>query len=95
MSDKNVSTCEICGEPMPKGEEVFKHHGFSCDCPKPPLKRTKVVIEYVHRDTRDGEFWIDVLVEKRPYKEIGPFLSSAERQRAHDDLLRMIRSVSH
>ena len=31
--------CEICGEPMPVGEEMFKFHGYSGDCPKPPLKR--------------------------------------------------------
>jgi hypothetical protein len=29
--------CEICGEPMPKGEEMFKFHGYSGPCPKPPL----------------------------------------------------------
>lgn len=31
--------CEICGEPMPIGEEMFKYHGYSGDCPKPPLPR--------------------------------------------------------
>jgi hypothetical protein len=31
--------CEICGEPMPAGEEMFKYHGYSGDCPKPPLPR--------------------------------------------------------
>jgi hypothetical protein len=29
-------TCEICGEPMPPGEEMFKYHGLSGPCPKPP-----------------------------------------------------------
>jgi hypothetical protein len=31
--------CELCGEPMPPGEEMFRYHGYSCDCPKPPLPR--------------------------------------------------------
>lgn len=31
--------CKICGEPMPEGEEMFKFHGYSGDCPKPPLQR--------------------------------------------------------
>lgn len=31
--------CELCGEPMPKGEEMFKLHGYSGPCPKPPLPR--------------------------------------------------------
>ena len=25
--------CELCGNPMPKGEEMFKFHGYSGDCP--------------------------------------------------------------
>jgi hypothetical protein len=29
--------CGICGEPMPPGEEMFKFHGYSGPCPKPPL----------------------------------------------------------
>lgn len=31
--------CELCGEPMPPGEEMFKIHGLSGNCPKPPLPR--------------------------------------------------------
>jgi len=27
--------CELCGEPMPPGEEMFKYHGYSGPCPKP------------------------------------------------------------
>jgi hypothetical protein len=29
--------CELCGEPMPEGEQMFKYHGYSGPCPKPPL----------------------------------------------------------
>jgi hypothetical protein len=29
--------CSVCGEPMPEGEEMFKFHGYSGNCPKPPL----------------------------------------------------------
>jgi hypothetical protein len=29
--------CEICGESMPEGEEMFKFHGYSGPCPKPML----------------------------------------------------------
>jgi len=41
MSDTSgtVARCAICGEPMPPGEQMFKYHGFSGDCPKPPLPR--------------------------------------------------------
>lgn len=33
------ATCELCGEPMPDGEEMFKFHGYSGPCPKPPLPK--------------------------------------------------------
>lgn len=30
----DIPRCELCGEPMPKGEEMFKYHGYSGPCPK-------------------------------------------------------------
>lgn len=41
MSDeaKTPAVCGLCGFPMPKGEEMFKYHGYSGDCPSPALKR--------------------------------------------------------
>jgi hypothetical protein len=35
-------TCQLCGEPMPPGEEVFQYHGFSGPCPKPTKEATPV-----------------------------------------------------
>ena len=32
--DAKVERCELCGEPMPDGEEMFKYHGYSGSCPK-------------------------------------------------------------
>ena len=26
--------CDLCGKPMPPGEEMFKYHGYSGPCPK-------------------------------------------------------------
>ena len=34
-----TAKCAICGEPMPPGEEMFKYHGYSGDCPKPPMPK--------------------------------------------------------
>lgn len=34
-----MTKCELCGEPMPAGEEMFKYHGYSGPCPKPPLPK--------------------------------------------------------
>ena len=33
--------CELCGEPMPEGETMFKFHGYSGPCPKPPLPKSR------------------------------------------------------
>lgn len=33
--------CQLCGEPMPPGEEMFNFHGYSGPCPKPPLPRKR------------------------------------------------------
>jgi hypothetical protein len=30
--------CQICGEAMPKGEEMLKYHGYSSRCPVPASK---------------------------------------------------------
>ena len=29
--------CELCGAPMPAGEEMFRYHGHSGPCPRPPM----------------------------------------------------------
>lgn len=38
MNEK--ATCTLCGHPMPAGEEMFKFHGYSCECPSPPVSKT-------------------------------------------------------
>ena len=40
--EKETPRCSLCGEPMPPGEEMFKFHGYSGDCPKPPLSAEAV-----------------------------------------------------
>lgn len=48
----NRPACEICGEPMPENEQMFKFHGYSCPCPKSPLtKETKATQRYNSDDT--------------------------------------------
>lgn len=38
MTEKEAK-CQLCGEPMPLGEEMFFYHGYSGPCQKPPLTR--------------------------------------------------------
>lgn len=33
-----MSKCELCGEYMPRGEEMFKYHGYSGPCPEKPTR---------------------------------------------------------
>jgi len=40
-----MSVCELCGAPMPPGEETFKYHGYSGPCPKPPLPKETSPLE--------------------------------------------------
>lgn len=49
------SKCSICGEPMPEGETMFKYHGYSGPCPKPPLlqpHQRRVIDEKVELDKK-------------------------------------------
>jgi hypothetical protein len=89
------SRCILCGEPMPEGEEVFKYHGYSGPCPKPPLPMPKheVVAEYAFYDDPDGSLWITVKADRQWREPLGPFDTATERQRAFDDLMAMMRSV--
>jgi hypothetical protein len=80
--------CQICGEPLPPGEEMFTFHGYSGDCPKPPLEKVeaKVVVEYFLVKRCDG-FWVAVHVDRQAHDAIGPFDTKEECQRCYDDLL--------
>ena len=35
--------CDLCGEPMPEGESMFRMHGYSGPCPAPPLPKPPVI----------------------------------------------------
>ncbi len=39
--------CELCGEPMPYGEEMFKVHGYSGPCPKPPQEKNITINDVI------------------------------------------------
>ena len=41
-TQEELPKCELCGEPMPPGETMFKYHGYSGPCPKPPLPQEEL-----------------------------------------------------
>lgn len=51
---------------------------------------TQVMVEHIKRE-EDGQFWVDVYVDRTLYDTIGPFDTEAECDRAHTDLLQMLR----
>lgn len=87
--------CEICGEPMPEGEEMFKFHGMSGPCPKPPLSKIerRCVVEYDLQQRRDNSWWIAVTRDRSEENHLGPFETEAEARAAYDDLLKMMGSI--
>jgi len=42
---EKVASCELCGHPMPEGEQMFKFHGYSGPCPAPPSPDIKEQVE--------------------------------------------------
>lgn len=52
MNLEQRATCQVCGEPMPPGEEMFNYHGYSEPCPKPHLpqpdqERKLILAKYI------------------------------------------------
>ena len=90
-----IAKCELCGEPMPEGESMFKYHGYSGPCPKPPLRKAMLSskIVYYFRDDAISGFWIEVEVDGKPHKNVGPFISEHQRQLAYEDLRSMLNSI--
>ena len=64
--------CELCGEPMPEGEEMFKFHGDSCDCPKPLIPRDYGIegVKKLFKDSTGVD--VEVRVENGEFIVIDP-----------------------
>lgn len=84
--------CDLCGEPMPEHEQMFKFHGYSGPCPAPPKPRMRTVVEYSTRGGDDGH-WIDIRADGVQREPIGPFASASDCKNAYDDLLSMMRAT--
>ena len=60
MNQEEVVLCELCNQPMPKGEEMFNYHGFSGPCPKSVAAQAPYCneCETFHPEGVHGQ-WID------------------------------------
>jgi hypothetical protein len=78
----DASKCELCGEPMPTGEEMFKFHGYSGPCPKPPLPPQREAEPHdddVECQRIEIEFAIPVFIPQAALRELDGLLSSIVR----------------
>ncbi len=53
----------------------------------------EAIVEYFHFKKKNGELWIKIKADGHLWAKLGPFDTETERQRAHDDMLNMMRSV--
>lgn len=42
--ERTETNCRLCGDPMPEGEAMFKYHGYSGPCPKPPMPKPEEIL---------------------------------------------------
>jgi hypothetical protein len=71
--------CELCGEPMPASEQMFKFHGYSGPCPKPPLTKPqpKWVVHVIGPDDVNPQ--PDELTALREANAMNKFLAQRTR----------------
>lgn len=55
---------------MPEGEEMFKFHGFSGPCPKPPLPQPPTFGEYLASEMDAGRIDFHLRVVRGPNGEL-------------------------
>jgi hypothetical protein len=91
MSD--IARCSLCGEPMPENETMFKFHGYSGPCPKPPKPKPRMLsmIKYFSRE-QGNKFFLDVEVDGNLHRSLA-FDTEQERSVAYGDLITMIRQT--
>lgn len=80
----DVARCNLCGEPMPAGEEMFKFHGYSGPCPKPPLppkRQAEPHEDDVCMQRIEVEFAIPVYFPAGALRELDGLLSSVIRMK--------------
>lgn len=76
--DALVNKCAICGEPMPPNEQMFKYHGFSGPCPKPPLKAEQVEQSadwWMERADREGDHAVGAVGGAVPMSDLNALAS--------------------
>ena len=75
-----MSNCELCGMPMPPGEEMFKYHGNSGPCPvqSKPQHQIRVSEEKLELDEK--------------ISKLSEFLNSAGCEKVHPDEIQRLQN---
>lgn len=53
----------------------------------------EAIVEYYHIKAKDSGLWIEIVANGERWAILGPYDTEAERQREHDDMMDMMRSV--
>ena len=78
MTEKKHAVCEICGEPMPEGEDVFKFHGYSGPCPKPSLQQDTFE-KYLARAENEGVIDFRIRTVRTPDGKLDFYIHPQDR----------------
>ncbi len=52
---EELSKCNVCGETMPEGEQMFMYHGYSGPCPIPTNKSHEIGQSIKHAMNRAND----------------------------------------
>ena len=85
--------CELCGEPMPQGEEMFKFHGYSGPCPAPPLPRKPSEVEQLRAELAAARAEVEKLKRHAVLREIDCANEMARANAAEEERDRMAEEV--
>lgn len=90
--EKPIARCELCGEPMPRGEEMFKFHGYSCDCPKPIKIKPKRTPSWTMLIIDENDMTREDLM-KLPWKaisDLSAYSNAMPREEIEHDILEQV-----
>ena len=81
-----ISKCVLCGEPMPRGEEMFKFHGYSGPCPKASLPSPPTEIEALYQQLTSME---DKYLVEKGMRRLNSGESESLRQQLSAEIMRL------
>lgn len=73
--------CELCGDSMPAGEEMFKYHGYSGPCPRPLLPKSDTSFTEAHEHNVGSVSEPHYVVDSKHVERIEGRLKAVQEER--------------